>query len=128
MGWYPKGAPQGATISVGAESGTDINVAIQLLDSGEQDLAEVGMVHAYLSDDSGGDGIAAAAPDSGEAIGTDGAIVASVVANLVWLLQSESDGDIDITFSDTGAFGPVYLVVVLPDGSVVVSDAIEFTA
>lgn len=127
MGWYPKNAPQGAVITVGAEAGTDIPVAIQLQDSGEQDLAVSGVVAAFLSDAASGLDVAAAGPDGGLAIGTDGDVLVELVADIMWVLQSEADGDVDVVLTDSGAFGPVYLVVVLPDGSQVVSDAITFT-
>lgn len=45
-----------------------------------------------------------------------------------WLLTSEADGDIDITFTHTGGAKTLYLVLVLPDGSLSVSPAITFGA
>lgn len=41
-------------------------------------------------------------------------------------LVSESDGDIDITFSETGVRGPFYLNLELADGSIKTSGAITF--
>jgi len=43
------------------------------------------------------------------------------------LLVSESDGDIDIDFTESGASLECYLVLVMPDGSLVVSDIVSFT-
>lgn len=127
MGWYPANAPLNATISVGAEAANAINVAIQLKDAGGADLAAVGYVTAFLSDDSGGLAISGTAPATSVAIGTDGAIIKELTTKLAWILQSEADGDIDLTITETGA-DTWYLVVVLPDGSQVVSDAITFAA
>ena len=90
------------------------------------DIDYAGHVMAYLSDDSGGIGISGTAPATSVAIGTDGAIIKELTTKLAWLLQSETDGDIDLTITETGA-DTWYLVVVLPNGTQVVSDAITFT-
>lgn len=118
----------GAAFTIGSETSNVINVAIQLQDAEGDDLDEIGVVQAYLSDDSGGDGVAASAPSSGIAIGTDGTILAEIVTDKVFLLQSESDGDIDVDIdtSTSGESDTWYLVVVLPDGTVAVSGAITF--
>jgi hypothetical protein len=128
MGWYPQSAPLGATIAVGAEAGTDIPVTIQLQDAGEADMNTIGVVTAYLSDSAVGDGVAAAGPDGDMAIGTDGSVVVELTTALAWILSSEADGDIDLVFTDSAAFGPVYLVLVLGNGKKVVSGAITFAA
>jgi len=115
-----------ATITVGAESGNVINVAIQLNDKADNALAARASVFAYLSDDANGDSIAASAPDSGYAIGTDGLII-PVVANKASVLVSEADGDIDISITESGA-DTWYLILVLPDGTLQASGAITFAA
>ena len=127
MSWYPANAPLDATITVGVEAADAINVAIQLKDAGGADLEAVGYVTAFLSDDSGGLGISGTAPATSVAIGTDGAIIKELTTKLAWILQSEADGDIDLTITETGA-DTWYLVVILPDGSHVVSGAITFAA
>lgn len=115
----------GATITVGAEASNVINVAIQLEQPDGSDLDEFGYVFAYLSGDSGGDGVVGTAPTGAVAIGTDGSIIGEITAKKVLLLQSEADGDIDIDITDTGT-PTFYLVVILPSGVKVVSDAITF--
>lgn len=127
MGWYPQNAPKACTITVGTEAANAINVQIQLKDVGDADLAVVGHVTAYLSDDADGIGISGTAPATSVAIGTDGAIIKELTTKLAWILQSEADGDIDLTITETGA-DTWYLVVVLPNGSQVVSDEITFAA
>ena len=120
----------GATITVGAEAGDTINVAIQLTNPQGGDIDHIGVVDAYLSSDSGGDGLASA-PSGGVAIGTDGTILKEYTTDVFFTLQSESDGDIDIdiTTSSSGDDpSAIYLVVVLPGGKIVVSDAIDFTS
>jgi hypothetical protein len=110
--------------TIGAEASHKRNVAIQLKDSANANLAVRGSVFAYLSDDAAGDSLAASAPSGGAAIGTDGlAIVA--VANKAFRLVSESTGhlDIDITEATAKSF---YLVLVMPDGRLALSAAITF--
>lgn len=103
--------------TVGAEATNAINVAIQLNNRG-QDLGEAGAVYIYLSDDANGYSLAASAPSSGWAIGTDGLLI-PVVANKAALFISEGDGDIDITITESSA-KDFYVVVVLPSGKLVI--------
>lgn len=112
-----------ATFVIGAEATNVINVAVQLKD-GDKEVAARGSVFAYLSDDANGDSVAGTAPDGGVAIGTDGVAI-PVVAGKAFQLVSEADGDIDldVTESSTDTW---YLVIVLPGGELVISDAITF--
>lgn len=112
-----------ATIVVGAEAGNVINVAIQLKDSAGADLAVRGSVLAYISDDANGDSVAGTAPDT-VAIGTDGLAI-PLIAGKAFLLVSEADGDIDIDITEDGA-DTWYLILKMPDGRLVASDAITF--
>jgi hypothetical protein len=116
-------APLKASITVGAEAGNVINVAVQLQDMNGNALANRASVLAYLSDDANGDSVAGTAPDT-VAIGTDGLAI-PLVAGKCFLLTSEADGDIDINVTEDGA-DTWYLVLVLPHGPLVVSDAITF--
>jgi hypothetical protein len=129
--WVAIGTPTtgvyGATITVGTEAANSINVAIQLTDAAGNSLATVGHVKAYLSDAATGIGLTATAPDGDIAIGTDGAILYEDVADKVFALQSEADGDIDLDIGEA-AGGTWYLVILLPNGQKVVSDAITFAA
>ncbi len=117
----------GATFTIGDEAGNSINVAIQLTDADGNDLAAVSYVTAFLSDADTGIGVAATAPDGDIAIGTDGAILGELVADKVFLLQSEADGDIDLDIGESGA-DTFYLVVILPNGTQVVSGEITFAS
>jgi len=109
---------------IGSESSNSINVAIQLKDARNQDIAVRASVFAYLSDDANGDSVAGTAPDGNVAVGTDGVLV-PVVADKAFQLISEADGDIDLDIGESGV-DTWYLVVVLPDGALVVSNAITF--
>jgi hypothetical protein len=120
------GGPQGATFVIGADAGTTINVAIQLVDGNAADIAVRGSVFAYLSDDANGDSIAGTAPSGGWAIGTDGLLI-PVVTNKAAQLVSEADGDIDITITEAGT-ATWYLILAMPNGKLVASTAIAFAA
>jgi hypothetical protein len=117
---------QGATIVVGAEDTNKINVAIQLKDYSGDDLAVRGSVQAFLSDATAGEAAAATAPSGHVAVGTDGGVI-HLVTDKVFVLTSEADGDIDIDITEA-AGATWYLVIILPNGKRVVSDAITFAA
>lgn len=114
----------GADITVGTEAGNVINVAIQLEDAAGAAIATRASVYAYLSDDANGDSLIATVTSGAVAIGTDG--LANVIeAKKQFRLTSESDGDIDINITESGG-KTLYLVLVMPNGSLVVSPAITF--
>jgi hypothetical protein len=113
----------GATITVGAEDADAIAVTIQLEDANGDDMATSAAVYGYLSDNDDGSTLAGTAPDT-VAIGTDGLEI-ELVSKKAFLLVSESDGDIDLAIGENGA-DTWYLVLVMPDGSLVISDAITF--
>ncbi len=115
----------GATFVIGAEGGNVINVGIQLEDADGVDLAARSSLFAYLSDDANGDSVAGTAPDGNVAVGTDGVLI-PVVADKAFQLVSEADGDIDLNIGEAAA-DTWYLVLVMPNGSLVVSGAITFT-
>ena len=100
-------------------------VAIQLGDHNGDNLDARGSVFAYLSDDANGSSIAATAPSGGVAIGTDGFLI-PVVADKAFFLCSDADGKVDIILTEAAA-DTWYLVVVLPNGTHLVSDDITFT-
>lgn len=116
-----------ADFTVGAEASNVINVAVQLVDRlNGNEVGERVAVPFYISDDANGDSIATAAASGGIAIGTDGLMV-EWTTDKAGLLVSESDGDIDIDITETGA-DTWYLVLVMPDGKLQVSGAITFAA
>ena len=119
-----QGGFTGVTFVIGTEATNVINVGLQL----EGILADTDFVSTftcYLSDDAAGVGVSAAAPSAGIAIGTDGLVIASITANLVLLVESEADGDIDFDIEEVST-GTWYLVVLLPGGGKIVSGAITF--
>lgn len=116
------GVAENATITVGTAAAGSQTCAIQLQDGASNDLTAIATAFAYISDSATGDGFSSAGVDS-IAAGTDGAVQSLVTGKLV-LLQSESDGDIDVTISDATSDQTVYLVLVLPNGKRVVSSAV----
>lgn len=121
------GAPLGATFVIGEETDDVVNVSVQLTDADGADLSVRGSVFAYLSDDANGDSIVTDAPSGGVAIGTDGLAI-PVVAGKAFHLISEADGDIDINITHTTGAKTYYLILVLPNGKLKGSGAIEFAA
>lgn len=130
MGTIPgaleRSAISGATITVGAEAADVINVAIQLQGNQSADAAQALGVLAYLSDNSDGSTLIATAHSGGVAVGTDGLAI-ELTADKVFVLVSESDGDIDLDITEAGA-KTAYLVLVAPNGELIVSDAITHAA
>ncbi|MEQ9027562.1 MAG: hypothetical protein RLP44_02505 [Aggregatilineales bacterium] len=118
--------PANATITVGAETGGDtIVTSVQLLDGNGDALATSAGVYGYLSDNADGSTLAGTAPDT-VAAGTDGLMI-EVVADKAFLLISEADGDIDVSIVEDGG-DTWYLVLIMPSGRLVISDAITFAA
>lgn len=111
-------------LTVGSEDTNVINVAGQLNDAQGNAVEEVAMLDFYLADDAAGTTPSGTAPTGGIAIGTDGALIESV-DNLSGKIITEADGDFDIDITDTGT-PTFYLVVQLPTGGLVISDAITF--
>lgn len=114
-----------ASFVIGAETGDEINVAVQLLDGLDDPITEAAIVTVFLSDASTGIGITETAPDGDIAIGTNGAILGELVADKVFQVQTEATGAFDLDIGEAAA-GTWYLVVVLPNGKQVVSGAITF--
>lgn len=121
---WPTLLPSAPTITPGAQAGDVINVTVQLNDVQSNAIAASKVVYAYLSDDSGGDGLAATAPDGGVAIGTDGTIIEALTADKSWMIWTESDGQLDLDIEESGA-DTWYLCIVIGT-NLYVSDAITF--
>lgn len=112
-----------ATITVAAEDTNVRAITIQLKDSNGKDVADRTVVQAFVLADANGDAIAGTGGSTGIAIGTDGAILATLVAKKAFTLISEADGDIDLTWTDTGTEA-AYLALLLPTGRLVISAAL----
>ena len=116
--------PALAEFTIGTETSNAINVSVQLLTGGEA-LYDYGYVDAYLSDAATGVAVAASAPSGGWAIGTNGSRLWQYVTNVAGKFQSAANGVFDVTITESTA-KTFYVVVILPDGSAQVSDAVTF--
>jgi hypothetical protein len=109
-----------ATITVAAPVGDARAITIQLLDANGADIAYVETVMAVVFTTAARVAFATTGGSTGLAAGTDGALLA-LVAKKVFLLTSEADGDIDLSFTDT-ADEPCFLALYMPNGNVVTAD------
>lgn len=110
--------------TIGTEATNAITVNVQVKDGNGGDLAERKALPYYLATNATGDTVATTAPNGGLAVGTDGQVI-EWTANISGMYITESDGDCDIVITDSGT-PTFYLVSVLPNGSLAVSDAITF--
>jgi len=113
------------SITVGAESTNVRAITIQLKDANGADIAYVENVEIIVFGAADMTAYASTGGSTGLAIGTDGALLA-VVAKKYFVATSEADGDIDLTWTDTGTES-VAVGVRLPNGRVVVTDAFANT-
>lgn len=111
-----------ASIVVSAEDTNVRTITIQLKDAYGRDIAYVETVELILFLNAARTAFVVTGGSTGIAIGTDGALLA-VVAKKYFLATSEADGDIDLTWTDTGSEA-AYLGVRLPSGRIVMSDAL----
>ena len=114
-----------ASITVGAENTNVRAITIQLKDANGADIAYREMVDIFVLADANGDAFVTTGGSTGIAIGTDGALL-TVVAKKYFVAISEADGDIDLTWTDTGTEA-AYLAVRLPNGRLVISAAMTNT-
>jgi hypothetical protein len=119
------GAVADASITVGAEVANVRAITIQLKDAQGNDLTVRQSVLIAVLADANGDAFVTTGGSTGIAIGTDGALLA-LVAKKLFLAISEDDGDIDLTWTDTGTEA-AYLAVVLPNGKLIISAAMTNT-
>lgn len=113
-----------ASITVGAEAANVRAITIQLKDANGNDIDYVETVMVVVYDSAARTGFATGGT-TGIEIGTDGALLA-LVAKKVFLATSESDGDIDLKWTDTGTES-VAVAVYLPNGRCVTTAAFANT-
>lgn len=112
-------------MTVGAEAGNVIDVAVQLNGPDGKALTEVGVVDFYLADDAAGIIPTAAVPDGGIAVGAAGGMI-ETLADAAGKLISDATGLVNVAIDDATGTPTWYLVIVTPNGEVVISDAITF--
>ena len=111
-------------LTVGAQGGDIINVALQVVDGEGVALAQQLALFAWLSDTAGA-ALTGTAPSVGTSIGTDGVIIVEHTAETLFELLTDVDGVLDLNIEEAGA-DTWYLNVRLPGGAIVSSAAITF--
>lgn len=114
-----------ASITVGDESTNVRAITIQLKTADGKDINYAETVEIIVFGAADMLSFASTGGSTGLAIGTDGALL-PVVAKKYFLATSETDGDIDLTWTDTGTES-VAVGVRLPNGRVVVTAAFANT-
>ena len=105
-------------------AGETINVALQLKDALDSDIATPMVVRVWLSSDDAGETPAAAG--TSVAIGTDGSIIETLTAATSFDILSEADGDIDIDVVHDAAES-LYLNVAIPGQKIHTSLALTWS-
>lgn len=114
-----------ARMTVGVEASNVISVDVQLVDRlNGNTIGESVALNWYLSSSATGAAIATA-PDSGAALSNGYGALAEWTANVNGLVITNSNGRAIFTLSESST-GTWYLVLVMPDGKLMVSDAITF--
>lgn len=113
-----------ASITISAEDANVRTITIQLKDANGADINYVETFELIVFGAAAMTSFATGG-STGVAIGTDGALLA-IVAKKLFLCTSESDGDWDGTWTDTGS-ETVAIGVRLPNGRVVMSEAFANT-
>ena len=114
-----------ATITVGAEVANVRAITIQFSDGAGNDLNYRIVVPVVVLADANGDAFVVTGGSTGIAVGADGALIA-LVAKKVFLSISEADGDLDLTWTDTGT-EVAFLGLVMPTGKLIISAALTNT-
>jgi hypothetical protein len=115
-----------AVITIGTISGDVFTIGIQFNDIAGTALATRAGCMWYLSQDAAGDAIIDSALSGGVAISSDGLLLEWTAEISGWMI-SESDGDVSMTLEDNGA-DTAYLVLVMPDGRLIVSDLMNWAS
>lgn len=117
----------GVTITVAAEDTNVVNVAIQVIGGDDQDIDANVHLLAWLTDTEGAAVVPGTAPDGGTAVGATGVVLAELTADVLFLAVTDSNGNLELDVTESGA-ATWYLNVGLPGGGVVVSDVLTFLA
>lgn len=111
---------------VGTKSVNTINVAVQLKDAHNQNVAQITNIFCYLASNPSGLTVSPTAPTSNIVIGTNGGL-AGLHSNAVGFdLITNALGQFDINITQTAGGTVYYLVVCMPDGSILPSTIIQF--
>lgn len=110
------------TITVGAEATNVRAITVQVNDIEGNAVTSAATLKLHVFLDAAGLDYAATGGSTGIEQGTDGEVL-PVVAKKYFIARTEADGDLDLTWTDTGTEA-AYLGVELPGGRIVISDAL----
>jgi hypothetical protein len=126
MEWTPiVDCAYNADITVPAISSDTFAVTIQLKDFEGNNLKVPAVIHAHVTTDAAGLLTEVLTSEISKTSSGSG-VVNILLAKYSWQLISDADGYITIDCTDTGTTD-IYLVLVMPDGSLVVSGVMAFT-
>jgi len=123
---FQTGVVGDVSFTVGAEATNVVNVAGQVKDENGKAITQRVMLHVWLSDVATGLGLCAVAPSGTVVIGTNGTILASIVAKTCLLIQTDASGRFDLNITEAGA-KTLYVGARLPDGTFKVSSVATWT-
>lgn len=125
MEWTPiQDCAYDADITVGTLSGDTYPITIQLKDFAGNNLTVPAGVMAYYADSATGLDPTDVSTDLATTSGGAGAVLI-FLASYLYLLISEADGTIAVDSEDSGT-DDQYLVLVMPDGRLVVSGVLTY--
>ena len=113
------------TFTIGTESANAITTKVEILGYSEA-LALPVVFDAYISEASDGEGMTGTALSGDWADGGDGNLHYQIVTGKAARWQTNDSGSCQITMTHSGARN-IYLVILLPNGLLSVSDVIAFT-
>jgi hypothetical protein len=115
-----------ASFVIGAKVANVINAAVQLLDARGQAVTQFTNVFVYLASTANGGTLSPTSPTSTTAIGTNGQILGIHSNTTAYDVLSNATGQFDLNITQTAGGTLYYLVVCMPDGSIIISPAIQF--
>ena len=113
-----------STITVGTESTSVVNVAVQFNDANGDAVTEAVVADVYFSDDAAGQTLPTALDTV--AVGPDGTVLKEITTGIYYAVISEADGDLDLNLTQNAA-DTMYMHIVNPDGTLTTSTVITFT-
>lgn len=124
MEWTTEvGCAYDADIDVGTEDGNVIEITIQLKNYAGKDLTVPNSIRAYWA--SNATGLTYAVNDLETDLAATTSAIAILVANGVYQLVINASGLIVLDAGHSGASTKRYLVLVLPNGKLIVSNAVQ---
>lgn len=113
------------SLSVGSESGNDITVTLQVQQTTGQPPAKFEPLVCYLAE--AADGLAIEVPSGGVAAGSRGTVGTLLTDGSLFTVTPDDNGYCDVVVTQTGS-DTLYFILVQPNGSILASGALTFTA